>query len=122
MKADTTKGLEQFSELGQSVLNGLIRYNEIMSSRIEQLLKLHNAVINDSLETNIKHIRALSEAKKLEDALSWQLAYFNETSRKAVDHAKKYFGLAIETNADLSRALQQNLEQLSARSTDRKAA
>jgi len=122
MKADANKSIEQLSELSQAVLNGWVRYNEIISGRLEQFLKLHNAVINDSLESGIQYIRSLSEVKKPEDAISSQINYLNEASRKAADNARKYLNLLMETNAEVNSALQQNIEQLNARTGAKKAA
>lgn len=122
MKADATKSFEQFNELNQAMLSGMVRLNEIMSDRLTQLLKLHNTVINDSLESGIQYIRALGEMKKPEDAVSSQMSYFNESTKRAMDNAKKYFALAMETNAEVNSAFQQNMESVSLKVAPRKAA
>lgn len=122
MKADAMKNLEQFSEMNQVMLNGFVKLNEILSSRMEQFLKLHNAVINDSLETGMQYFKALGDIKKPEEAMSSQMAYFNEASKKAVDNAKKYFSLALETNAEMNSAFQQNVETMTGKAAAKKAA
>lgn len=122
MKADALRSFEQFNEFSQAMLNNLVRMNEIVSERTEQLLKLHNAVINDTLETGIQYFKALGEVKKPEDAVSSQLTYFNEAAKKAVENAKKYFNLALETNAEVNSAFQQNVENMTAKASAKKAA
>ena len=122
MKAEANKSFEQFNEMNQAMLNGLVRLNEIMSERLTQFLKLHNAVINDSLETGVQYIRAFGDVKKPEDAVSSQMNYLNESTKKAMDNAKKYFNLALETNAEMNTIFQQNMESVNARISARKAA
>lgn len=122
MKADSTKSFEQFSELNQAMLGGLVRLNEIMSERLGQFLKLHNAVVSDSLESGIQYFRGMSEAKRPEEVMSYQMGYLNDSSKKAMDNAKKYLNLALETNAELKNAFQQNMETANAKVAPKKAA
>jgi hypothetical protein len=122
MKADSTKSLEQFSELNQAMLGGLLRLNEIMSERLGQFLQLHNAVVNDSLEAGIQYFSGLSDAKRPEEVMSYQMSYLNDSSKKAMDNAKKYLNLALETNAEVKNAFQQNMETVSAKVSPKKAA
>lgn len=111
MKADVSKSFEQFSNLTQNLMSAVASFNEIVSARVDQFLKLNNAVINENLERNMQYLRSLSEVKRPEDAVSQQMAYLNDNAKYAMDTAKKYFSLAMETNAEMNSAFQQNMQK-----------
>lgn len=103
-----TDYLKQFEALSKSMMDAAVRFGEITSARAEKLARLNSEVLNQSLEDGVRYMQSLN-GKQPEELMRAQFTYVNETGQKAVVNVQRYFQLFMDTNNELTAAMQRDL-------------
>lgn len=112
----------QWNDMSKTALEPMMKLNQIASRVAERLSKQQMAITKDCLDTSVKQLQTVGQAKGMQDVVQNQTALYSECGEKFKAYAQQTLELIQETQAELSSLMQDAMKQVSDKVTTATAA
>jgi len=102
---------EKFAEANKAAVDAALGYGTIVLESAERLLDLNMKVARSALADNAKSLKALTEAKDVQELAALQQALAQPAIEKAVAYSRALYELSTETQADLQKFVETHLAE-----------
>ncbi len=102
---------EKFAEANKAAVEAALGYGTIVLDSAEKLLELNMKVARSALSDNAKSLKALTEAKDLQELAALQQSVAQPAIEKAVAYSRALYELSTETQADLQKFVETHLSE-----------
>jgi phasin family protein len=102
---------EKFTEANKAAVEAALGYSTIVLDSAEKLLELNMKVARTALAENAKSLKALTEAKDVQQFAALQQSLAQPTIEKAVAYSRALYELSTETQADLQKFVETHMAE-----------
>jgi phasin family protein len=104
-----TNAIEQLSALGRAQTDAVLRLAAISSDGAGKIAEFQIQSAKAAFEESLKSARSLSALKNVDDLAEWSRAGVQPGIDKAVAQAKSAYGLAVATQAEIGKVLEEQV-------------
>lgn len=108
---DNKKIADQVTDATRSVLENMMKLQEINDRTVQQLAQKQFEAAGDYMSTGVKRLKMMSEAKDMKEALSNQADLASELSEKMLSHAKQSLEVLNSSKAELNTVVEKSLSR-----------
>ncbi len=101
--------MSQITDATKDAIDSVLKINETVSSRAEQIFRLSTDIANDAVESSLNQLKALTDIKKPEEFLESQMNFASDSSKKAVENGQKVVDLLMEAQTELGTLVQDSI-------------
>lgn len=98
--------MSQFSTATKDAIDSVLKINETITTRTEQIFRLSSDIATDSLECGLNQLKALTDIQKPEQFIESQMNFASDSSKKAVENSQKVVDLLMETQTEIGTLVQ----------------
>ncbi|MBF0611128.1 MAG: phasin family protein [Magnetococcales bacterium] len=108
---DDAKIAEKVTEATRTVLENMMKLEEINDRTVHVLAQKQFAAAGDYMSSAVKRLRTLNEAKDMKDAMASQADLASELSEKMLNHAKTSLEVLNNSKSELNAVIGDSLSR-----------
>ncbi len=98
--------MTQFTTATKEAIDSVLKINEAVTTRTEQIFRLSSDIATDTLESGLNQLKALTDIQKPEEFIESQMNFASDSSKKAVENGQKVVDLLVETQTEIGTLVQ----------------
>ncbi|MBF0176536.1 MAG: phasin family protein [Magnetococcales bacterium] len=106
------KVVEQVNEMTKTVLDSMIRLQEINDRTVQQLAQRQLDAVGDFMSSGIRQLKALGETRDLSQVVSKQADMAKELNDRMLEHARQTMDLLMTSRNELNAMMESNLQAI----------
>ncbi|THB71006.1 MAG: phasin family protein [Gammaproteobacteria bacterium] len=103
--------MNQITNATKDAIDSVLKINETVSARTEQIFRLSTDIANDTLESSLNQLKALTDVKKPEQFIESQMNFASDSSKKAVENSQKVYDLLVEAQTEIGTLVQDSISK-----------
>ncbi|MBF0625554.1 MAG: phasin family protein [Magnetococcales bacterium] len=106
------KIVEQVNEMTKTVLDSMIRLQEINDRTVQQLAQRQLDAAGDFMNSGVRQLKTIGEAKTLNEVVSRQADLAKELNDKMLEHSRQTMDLLMTSRNELNAMMESNLQAI----------
>ncbi|MDW8469313.1 MAG: phasin family protein [Burkholderiales bacterium] len=102
---------EQIQAAGKANIEAMLSIASTQFAALEKLANLNASAIKSAFEDSVANIRALANAKDVQELINLQSTFAQPAIEKAVAYSKSVYELATETSNELSKLAERRIAE-----------